>query len=695
MKKMVRHDFLVEIHTAELPPKALPLLAQHFLADIQSRLTKLDLAFADASVYATPRRLAVLVKKLAEKQSDSVVERKGPALAAAYDHEGKPTAPCVGFARSCGVSPEQLMTIKTAQGEWVGFQQYVAGKTVHELLPTVVQQSLAALPIPKRMRWGNHTAEFVRPVHSVMMLYGKEVIEADILGCRTGRLTRGHRFHSKGWISIASPSRYVKMLENKSVIVDFERRKQMILEQTNALVKKTVGDAAHAVISDELLNEVACLVEWPVAVCGSFDRNFLRVPQEALMSAMQDHQRYFPLVDDAGKLLPNFVTISNIESADESQVIAGNERVLRARLSDAAFFYETDKKIRLADRVDKLKEIVFQAKLGTLFDKSERVALLAEHIAKQIQANPAHAKRAALLSKTDLTTEMVGEFPELQGLMGRYYALNDAEPMAVANAINEHYMPRFSGDALPATLEGAALAIADRIDTLVGVFGINQAPTGDKDPFALRRAALGVLRIMIEKKLNLDLRELLACARKNYAVSLENQDVETQALDFMLERLRPWYLDQSITPDVFASVAALGLACPYDIHRRIQAVQHFRQLPEAASLSIANKRVSNILAKSDSAISAEHLNDNLFDHDAEKTLAHFLMQKRAEVASLSQKGRYTEALEELAELRSPVDDFFDHVMVNVEDQPKRENRLLMLKQLRELFLHVADIALLQ
>ncbi len=692
---MQHADFLVEILTEELPPKALKRLAESFLAEVKSRLTKLDLSFKEITYYATPRRLAVSVKKLAAQQMDMLVDRKGPAINAAFDSAGKPTPACVGFARSCGVTPDDLTTLKNEQGEWVTYQQKVAGKTVQQLLPEVIQQALAALPIPKRMRWGNRSDEFVRPVKSIVMLFGDEVIDAEILGVKSGRLTSGHRFHSKGFISIAKPARYVKALANKYVLADFAARKNLIREQADVLVKQLSVPHAQVVMDEALLDEVTGLVEWPVAVCGQFDKTFLAVPQEALMSAMQDHQRYFPVTDQANKLMPYFITISNIESRQPESVIAGNERVLRARLSDAAFFFATDKKTKLSDRIEKLKTIIFQAKLGTLHAKTERVAKLAEQIANLIQANPEQATRAALLAKTDLLTDMVGEFPELQGVMGYYYALHDGEGEAVAQALQEQYLPRFSGDGLPSSLVGCALALADRIDTLVGVFGIHQPPTGEKDPFALRRAALGVLRILIEKELNLDLRLILTAAQKEYGTSLPNQNAAQDVLTFILERLRPWYQDQGIAADVIAAVSILNIAQPLDIHRRIHAVQTFKKLPDAASLSIANKRVSNILTKSDSIISINQINANLFQHDAERILADKLTEKRMMIAKFVQNGNYAEILTELATLREPVDNFFDHVMVNVDNKEQRENRLLMLKQLRELFLQVADIALLQ
>jgi glycyl-tRNA synthetase beta chain len=690
-----RADFLVEIHTEELPPKALKKLADSFLQEIKTRLEKEQLAFKEAQFFATPRRLAVYVKQLAAQQPDNEVERRGPAVTAAFDEAGNPSQACIGFLRSCGATVEQLNVIKTKQGEWVGFKQKIIGKAVQTLLPDIVKAALTALPIPKRMRWGNNTVEFVRPVHSVILLYGNEVVDAEILGVRTGRETRGHRFHCKRPLSIAKPASYLKRLQKPGfVIADFERRRAMIQDQVNTLVSLTFGEQATVVMNDDLLDEVTGLVEWPVAILGDFDKRFLSVPSEALISAMQDHQRYFPIVDAQGNLMSHFITVSNIDSRDMQHVIAGNERVLRARLSDAAFFFETDKKQRLVDRVDSLKGIVFQAKLGTLFDKTQRVSQLASHIAKLIGEDTAQAARAGLLAKTDLTTTLVGEFPELQGIAGYYYATHDGELPTLAKALNEQYMPRFSGDQLPTTQLGCVLALADRLDTLIGMFGINQAPTGDKDPLGLRRAALGVLRILIEKTLNLDLRDLLVFALEGYNQSFENRDALEQTLNFILERLKPWYQEQNVSPDVFAAVSALGLTKPYDIHCRIHAVQHFKQLPEAESLSVANKRVSNILTKYEEHFDLKEIDTHLFETDIERKLAARIEEQHPIVTRLCDDAGYVDVLTRLAELREPVDDFFDTVMVMVDDKARRENRLLLLTKLRGLFLKVADVALL-
>ena len=725
-----KENFLFEICTEELPPKALSRLATSLLQEVEARLAKAQLPYKSARFYATPRRLAILVQALATQQPDVKMERKGPAFSAAFDSAGNPTPACVGFARSCGVTPCDLKRTQTPQGEWMTYLQEVPGKSATEILPTVMQEALAALPIPKRMRWGSGTVEFVRPVHSVIMLLGKDVIAAEILGVRADRMTSGHRFMCKKPLRISSPNSYAKQLQkNGFVIADFAERKALIESAAKALVHTRFGDKAVVMIEPDLLDEVTGLVEWPMPLLGSFEERFLSVPQEALISAMQDHQRYFPVLDAHGKLMPYFITTSNIASKDPESVIKGNQLVIRARLSDAAFFYETDKKRSLESRVENLKSIVYQAKLGTLFDKAERLAKLAENIAGDMSAEAseelmatlaasmagkasvstphsghpaknatslsAQAARAGLLAKADLTTAMVGEFPELQGIAGYYYAKHDGETQAVALAMKEQYMPRFSGDALPDSTLGCVLALTDRIDTLVGVFGLNQIPTGDKDPFGLRRAAIGVLRIIIEKKLDLDMRVLLRTAQDNYGQSLASVDVVALVWQFMLDRLKPWYQEQAIPQDVFAAVAALPITRPYDFHRRVLAVQAFKALPDAESLSVANKRVSNILAKVEGQISATQINPKLFEMDAERVLAEQLETQGLAIAKLVKEARYVDVLTQLSHLRKPIDDFFDTVMVMAEDKAVRENRLLLLTQLRALFLQVADVALLQ
>jgi glycyl-tRNA synthetase beta subunit len=806
---MNNNDLLIELLTEELPPKILSKLAQAFHQKIQEALQKAQLPFTKIEGFATPRRLAVLVHDLAKQQPDQQIERRGPAWSAAFAADGQASPACVGFARSCGVTPDALIKISTPQGEWAGFKQTVAGKSLTELLPAIVEQAALALPVAKRMRWGAGDTQFVRPIHAVTLLYGDQVIEAALLGCRTDRTTLGHRFLAPGAINIPRASEYVELLEKNFVMVDFNKRRQLIREQAKTCANGILHGKGQVLISsDALLDEVTGLVEWPTAYCGQFDAAFLNLPKEVLISAMQDHQRYFPVVGDGvgGALLPYFVFISNIvinpppqpspargegartsqsspargegvrtsqsspargEGAGTSQssptrgegartsqsspartkgaqsssareeeatsqpsatnrtlpllqgrtgtsqlppplrgrvgvggegIIHGNERVLRARLADAAFFYDSDKKESLEKRVDHLTHIVFQAKLGTLYDKTQRLIKLATFINNQMTSTSAqaqHIARAALLAKTDLTTQMVNEFPELQGIMGDYYAQHDGEAAEVATALQEHYLPRFAGDRLPTEPVGQVLALADRIDTLVSAFGIQQLPTGDKDPYGLRRAALGIIRILIEKKINLDLQMITTFAVSCFDKPLENQETATQVLAFIQERLRSWSQEQGIPADVFAAVAALNINDPLDAYRRMLAVQTFKKLNEAASLSTANKRVSNILTKYQQPIQAKMIDPGFFEHDVEKILTQQLEEKSAAVARLAQSGKYEDVLLQLASLHQPIDDFFERVLVMADDQAIRENRLLILNKLRKLFLQVADIALLQ
>lgn len=681
-------DFLVEIHTEELPPKTLRKLEENFFSSILSQLKDANIAFdkAQSRSFSTPRRLAVLIAALAPHTPDQIVERKGPAMNAAFNEKGEPTPACVGFAKSCGVTPKELFTIQSPQGEWVGFHQLVKGKAIIELLPEIITNSINALPIPKRMRWGSGEFSFVRPVHSIVMLYGSDIVPATILGCKSGNKTQGHRFYADEWLTITSPEDYEKTLEKKGrVIPDFKKREEAILDQM-----KTLG---HVRLDMNLLEEVTGLVEWPTAMLGQFDKVFLNLPKEVLISSMQDHQRYFPITNEHGELLPYFITISNIDPKDQTTVIEGNERVLRARLSDAAFFYAEDQKIKLESRLEKLKHIVYQAKLGSLFEKASRLSELCAEIASRVNTNPAFAKRAGLLAKTDLTTHMVNEFPELQGVMGGYYAKHDGEHEDVAHAIAEQYMPVGANGTLPTTAVGKALALADRIDTLVGYFVINQIPTGDKDPFGLRRAAIAVLRMLVEANIDLDLAAVFDSAMKLYHIQIENPDWKKQLLNFMQERLRVYCIEKGFSPDVFAAVASLEITNPHDLYERVKAVQGFKALSEAESLSVANKRVSNILAKYDGVIENTNPNPDLFEEAAEKTLLLAIEHQEKHIAASSLD--YDDTLKTLASLRDPVDQFFDHVMVMVEDKSKQENRLKLLKRLRRLFLQVADIALLQ
>ncbi|WP_303909292.1 glycine--tRNA ligase subunit beta [Thiohalomonas denitrificans] len=687
-------DLLIEIGTEELPPKALNALSRAFAAGIEEGLGKADLKPASVTRYASPRRLAVLIRDLPVGQADREVERRGPALTAAFDEQGVPTPAAQGFARSCGVEVDELETMQSKKGAWLVFRKMEPGQTTAELIPAIVQTSLDKLPIPKRMRWGNLDAEFVRPVHWVVLLFGDEVIDTEILCVRSGRETRGHRFHHGKPLYIGEPAAYAPLLETEGrVIVDLETRREAIRGQVLEAAKEVGG---QAVIDEELLDEVNGLVEWPVAVIGNFEKRFLDVPAECLISAMKEHQKYFHVVDGKGRLMPHFITISNIESSSPEVVRRGNERVIRPRLTDAEFFWNQDRKTPLGDRVESLKSILFQQKLGTLHDKTARVMVLAKQIADGIGGDTEKARRAAEIAKCDLMTEMVYEFPDLQGIMGRYYAEHDGEDSEVARALDEQYMPRFAGDQLPATPTGQAVAIADRLDTLVGIFGIGQPPSGAKDPFGLRRASLGVLRTLIERELDIDLADLIETATtqlRNGGVAVAD-DTATQVLDFVMERLRAYYQDQGIAHDTFDAVLARRPTNPRDFDQRIRAVNAFRELPEAEALATANKRIHNILKKAEQTIPDRVDTDRLQEAE-ERELADAMEKAAAEVGPLFAERRYEEALKRLAALRTTVDRFFDEVMVMADDPKVRENRLALLKRLGDLFLQAADISRLQ
>lgn len=687
------HDVLVEIGTEELPPVALKSLALAFRDSIEASLAEASLAFAGIRWFATPRRLAVIIDQLAGEGPAVNLEVFGPPADRARDENGAWTKAAIGFAQNNGVAPEALDTADTPKGQRLVYRATRPGAKASEVLADIVESALQALPIPKRMRWGASRTEFVRPVHWVVLMLDSQVLDADILGFTPTNITRGHRFHCDTFLDIANPSTYEKLLEGSGhVIPCFEKRREMIREQVVAEGKKLGG---AAVISDDLLDEVTALVEWPVALAGSFEERFLDVPAEALISSMKEHQKYFHVEDDNGRLLPHFITVANIDSEDPAQVIRGNERVIRPRLSDAAFFFETDKKTPLALRVDKLQSIVFQDKLGTLYEKVERIRALSLTIADLTGANSGLAERAGELCKADLASDMVLEFDKMQGIAGRYYALADGEDPEVADAIRDHYLPKFAGDTLPATLTGCAVALADRLDTIVGIFGIHQKPTGSRDPFAIRRASISVLRILVDKNLDLDLRDLLKIAAFNYGPKLSDIDsLVSEALDYMIERFRATYVEEHIPVEVFMAVSAKQLSRPLDIDRRVKAVHAFNQLPEAQALAAANKRVSNILAKLDDDSALGDVNDALLSEPAEKALARQLKQKQQALAPLFANRQYREALTELAGLRMAVDTFFDEVMVMADSDAVKNNRLALLRQLRELFLEIADISYL-
>ena len=682
-------DFLVELGTEELPPKALKSLLKSFAGTLQQELEAAGLAFDKKACefFAAPRRLSARIVGLAEKQADRVIEKQGPFVAQAYKDNGEPTPAAAGFAKSNGVELADLVKVDTDKGERLVFRANEPGKLAVELLPAMVEKALGELPIPKRMRWGASRAEFVRPVHWLVMLYGEQVVDAEILGLKAGRESRGHRFHAPQAFVIDSPATYQAQLRERFVEACFKMRRDKITAQVKAQAEQLGGTA---VIERDLLDEVTALVEWPVALAGKFEERFLSVPQEALISSMSEHQKYFHVVDGAGKLLPHFITVANIESTNPQAIIDGNERVIRPRLSDAAFFYHSDLKTPLIDNQARLKTIVFQASLGTLFDKTERVTALAEAIAAKLGNDPALAARAAQLAKCDLVSNMVNEFDNMQGIAGRYYALANGENAEVAEAIAEQYLPRFAGDSVPETGAGIAIALADRLDSIVGIIGIGHIPTGSKDPFALRRASIGVLNIILKRGLDLDLAELVEQAVGLLGEKLSNNDVRANVLDYMLERLRGIYADEAIATETFNAVQAKQLTRPLDIHARIQAVQHFVSLPEAVALAAANKRVSNILTKAGDV--AGDVDAALLQEAAEKALAEQVAAKAAAVAPLYAAGNYTEVLASLASLRAPVDAFFDGVMVMADDEALKNNRLRLLAQLRGLFLQVADIS---
>ena len=686
---MSHADFLVEIGTEELPPRALPGLSQAFSAGILVKLREHSLDFDSAESFATPRRLALLVRKLQLQGDEQTVEMLGPPADKAQDEQGNWTDAARGFARKQGVATEKLETLETDKGPRLALRSTREGVRAADLLPELINESLKNLPIARRMRWGTGRTEFVRPVHWVVALLGGTVLDCEILGLRSGNTSRGHRFHGSGGIELASPADYVALLEEQKVIASFPRRRERIRSQVETEAGKL---GASAVIDEELLDEVTALVEWPVALTGRFEERFLEIPAEALVYSMREHQKYFHLEDSEGRLLPNFITISNIESTDPGQVIDGNERVIRPRLSDADFFYNSDRKNTLASRVESLKSVVFQQKLGTLYDKTQRLVALSAYLSEFTGADSEQARRAAELAKTDLLTLMVGEFANMQGTAGRYYALNDGEAPAVADALQQQYWPRFAGDALPDNPVAGNLALADRLDTIVGIFGIGQPPTGSKDPFALRRASLGVLRILVEGELNLDLRAALQVASEQYPAGTLLDNTVDQVMAYMIERFRAWYEDEAIATEVFNAVAAKQLSVPLDIHRRVHAVEAFSRLPQAAALAAANKRVSNLLVKQGSDFIALEVSKDLLTEAAERKLAALVLEQQEQTTALLDAGDYTGVLASLATLQAAVDQFFDAVLVMAEEENLRNNRLNLLRTLRELFLQVADIS---
>ncbi|PRM51355.1 glycine--tRNA ligase subunit beta [Haemophilus influenzae] len=688
---MTTQNFLVEIGTEELPPKALKTLATSFADNVEAELNQAGLSFDKIEWFAAPRRLAVKVLNLTTQQPSKEIEKRGPAVSAAFDAEGNPTKAAEGWARGCGITIVQAERIVTDKGEWLVHRAKIEGQPTKNLLNDIVANALAKLPIPKPMRWADKTVQFIRPVHTVTMLLGDELIEGEILGVASARTIRGHRFLGEKEFEIQHADQYPQLLREKgSVVADFNERKAEILAKSQA---KATALGGVADIEESLLEEVTSLVEYPNVLAAKFEERFLAVPAEALVYTMKGDQKYFPIYDKDGKLLPHFIFVSNINPENPTAIIEGNEKVVRPRLTDAEFFFKTDLKQKLVDRLPRLETVLFQQQLGTLKDKTDRIEQLAGEIAKQIGADEAKAKRAGLLSKCDLITNMVFEFTDTQGVMGMHYARHDGEDEEVAVALNEQYMPRFAGDELPRSLVASAVALADKFDTLTGIFGIGQAPKGSADPFALRRAALGALRIIVEKNLPLDLEDLVKKSAALFGDKLTNQNVVADVVDFILGRFRAWYQDEGISVDVIQAVLARRPTRPADFDARVRAVSHFRTLDSAETLAAANKRVSNILAKADAAIGEINLTACI--EIAEKALAEAVLALRTEVQPLIAKGDYTAVLDKLANLRAPVDNFFDNVMVNSEDPALRQNRLAILNTLQGLFLQVADISVLQ
>ena len=682
-------DLLFELGTEELPPVALKRLSEALTTEFDAGLERANLEHGEVTAFATPRRLGLLITDCSLNQPDREIERRGPALQAAFDSSGKATKAAEGFARSCGTSVEQLSIIKGDKGEWLTFLLKERGKPASVLLPEIAETALNRLPIPKRMRWGSSEAQFVRPVHWLLFLHGEDVVECTILDAQAGRLTYGHRFHHPQAIEIKHPAEYAeKLLRKGGVIANFEQRLEKIRTQVTRTAE-TLGGSAE--IDPELLQEVTSLVEWPVPVAASFEEEYLQVPHEALILTMKKNQKYFHLVDSKNQLMNHFITIANIDSPTPEVIREGNERVIRPRLSDAMFFWQQDGRRPLESHLESLKSVVFQLKLGTLFEKSERVSRLSSIIAKEIGGDPTLAARAALLSRCDLMTEMVGEFPDMQGIMGRYQAGRDGEAEELVQSMEEFYMPRFSGDKLAQSRTGIAISIADRVDTLVGIFGIGQKPTGDKDPFALRRAALGVLRNLKEHALPINLRSLLESSAETLGARVESSNVVGDVYDFMMERLKGLYQEEGVSVNAFEAVSAVEPETVADFDRRIRAVLTFVKLPEAEALAAANKRISNILKKS-GELATNTILTGLFEGEEETTLYQRISAKKEQVTPMLESFMYEETLVALADLREPIDHFFDKVMVMAEEERIRSNRLALLNSLNLLFLGVADIS---
>lgn len=687
-------DLLFEIAVEELPAGSLLSMAGHLAEHLQKELAGAGFVAAGGQVkqFATPRRLAVLVSDVKGRQEDQAVEKRGPAVAAAFDDDGNPTKAVQGFARSCGVEPSELERIETPKGEWLIFRSMAEGQSLAAFLAPVLNNIIKQMPSPRRMRWSDGEVEFLRPVRGATLLHGSNVFSLEVLGTTTGNTVAGHRFHAPGPFTLNQASEYEDVLSQKGrVIADFDSRRQRVVE----MVEQCAASAGASVVMDPaLVDEVTALVEWPVAVSGAYDEHFLELPKEALIQTMEENQKYFALVDKTGKLKPGFITVSNIESSNSETVVSGNERVIRPRFADTLFFWEKDSAQKLASRTEMLEKVLFQEKLGSLLDKTIRLESISEYIAGQFGADPVQAKRAAHLSKCDLVTDTVGELAKMQGIAGCYMAATDGEPKEVCTALREQYYPIKAGGALPETTLGRVLAIADKTDTLVGIFGIGEKPSGAKDPFALRRSAIGLLRMLVESEQSLDLQALFAHAASTFGSRLNADNDSSETVTFVMERLRSYYQERGEPHDVIDAVMAKGVTDPWDFHRRVQAIGSFRKTDAAESLAAANKRIQNILKKVEGTV-PDALADDQLTEAAEKTLAANLRDVTAELVPKFEQGDYMNAMASTAKLRDSVDDFFDSVMVMVDDEKLRNNRLALLKQVGELCSRTADLSRLQ
>lgn len=679
---------LIELLTEELPPKALNNLGNHFAASIAEGLEKAELLEGAAvyTAYASPRRLAVQVQNVKAVQADRQIVKKGPAVANGMK-DGVPTKALEGFARGAGATIEALTIVNDGKQDVYAYEYTQSGQPLGSLLEDIINAAVKKLPIPKVMRWGSSTFTFVRPVHGLVVLHGSNIVNASVLGLQSGNTTRGHRFLSDGIITLNNADAYAAQMQNEGkVIASFAERKAAI----QAALNEQAGRLNASVAADEaLLEEVTALVEWPVVLEAGFDENFLQVPQECLILTMQQNQKYFPLLNSNGKLMNRFLLVSNLEAADPSHIISGNERVLRARLSDAEFFYQQDQKATLESRLPKLSQVVYHNKLGSQAERMDRLTAISRRIAENLGADAATAERATRLSKADLVTEMVGEFPELQGTMGKYYARLDGESEEIANAIEQHYRPRFAGDALPEGKIATAAALADKLETLVGIWGIGLIPTGDKDPYALRRSALGILRMVMQN--DLDVNELVQTAFAAFPQGQLNENTPSEVAEFMQARLAV-LLQNDYPQDIVAAVLAKKPSRLNDLAARLQAVASFKALPEAAALAAANKRVQNLLKKADAELGA--VNENLLAQSEERALFAAAQALAPKVQAALAAHDFQTALNELAAIKPQVDAFFDGVMVMADDAAVKQNRLNLLNQLAQQMNAVADIALL-